>query len=131
MVRVVGVQGVIGSLEVEGHEHHSIKGATNLPGETPPDAGWPKSPAANPVPLADQLAVALRLGVGWATVMRAVREYGEPLVDDPRRLAGVVAIGVDETSFLAANRRHHTEFVTGIVALPGPGRAGAAARRPT
>lgn len=71
----------------------------------------------------DVAAVALGLGVGWATVMRAVREYGTPLVDDPNRLAGVVAIGVDETSFLAANRRHHTEFVTGIVALPGPGRA--------
>jgi transposase len=67
-------------------------------------------------------AVAVTLGVGWATVMRAVVEYGAPLVEDPARLAGVTSIGVDETAFLAANRFHHTEFITGIVALPGPGR---------
>jgi len=54
--------------------------------------------------------------------MRAVFEYGTPLVDDPRRLEGVASIGVDETPYLAANRFHHTEFITGIVALPGPGR---------
>ena len=40
--------------------------------------------------------------------MAAVREYGTPLVDDPDRLAGVQALGVDETAFLAAtaDRRH-------------------------
>jgi len=70
----------------------------------------------------DVASVALMLAVGWGTVMRAVVEYGTPLVDDPRRLEGVTSIGVDETSFLAANRFHHTEFITGIVALPGPGR---------
>ena len=69
----------------------------------------------------DVAAVTATLGVGWATVMRAVRDYGRPLVDDPVRLAGVVGIGVDETAFLAANGRHHTQFVTGVVALPGPG----------
>ncbi len=50
----------------------------------------------------DVAAVADQLGVGWATVMRAVRDYGTPLIDDPTRLAGVVAVGVDETTFLAA-----------------------------
>ena len=59
--------------------------------------------------------VAAEFGVAWATVMAAVREYGTPLVDDPDRLAGVHALGVDETAFLAANGRHHTEFVTGMV----------------
>jgi transposase len=44
-------------------------------------------------------AVARDLGVGWQTVMRAVRDHGRPLVDDPQRLAGVVALGLDETSF--------------------------------
>lgn len=73
----------------------------------------------------DVAAVAAALGVGWATVMRAVREHGRPLIDDPARIADVVAVGVDETAFLAANGRHHTQFVTGIVALPGPGRASA------
>ena len=31
--------------------------------------------------------VAQDFGVGWGTVMRAVREYGTPRVDDPDRLA--------------------------------------------
>jgi transposase len=44
-------------------------------------------------------AVARDLGVGWATIMRAVADYGTPLVDDPRRLDGVAALGLDETSF--------------------------------
>ena len=54
--------------------------------------------------------------------MHAVPEHGAPLVDDPRRLAGVVPVGVDETAFLAARRGPHTQFVTGIVAMAGPGR---------
>jgi transposase len=58
--------------------------------------------------------VAAAFGVAWATVM-AVREYGIPLVEDPDRLLGVRALGVDETAFLAANGRHHTQFVTGMV----------------
>ena len=70
----------------------------------------------------DVAAIAAALGVGWGTVMRAVREHGATLVDDPRRLAGVVAVGVDETAFLAAQRGQHTQCVTGIVAMPGPGR---------
>lgn len=65
-----------------------------------------------------QVAKACR--VGWATVMAAVREYGQPLVDDPHRLDGVAAIGVDETAFLAANGRHHTVFVTGVVDVAAP-----------
>lgn len=52
----------------------------------------------------DVASVAVLLGVGWATVMRAVVEYGTPLVEDPRRLEGVASIGVDETAYLAANR---------------------------
>src|SRR4051812_7483671 len=59
--------------------------------------------------------VAAEFGVSWATVMAAVVEYGTPLVDDPDRLKGVEALGVDETAFLAANGRQHTQFVTGMV----------------
>jgi transposase len=70
----------------------------------------------------DVAAVASTLGVGWHTVMRAVRDYGTPLVEDPARSARVEALGVDETAYLAANASSHTQFVTGIVALPGPGR---------
>lgn len=47
--------------------------------------------------------VARDFGVSWATAMAAVREYGRPLVDDPHRLDGVPALGVDETALLAAN----------------------------
>jgi len=67
----------------------------------------------------DVAAVAAEHGVGWGTIMRAVRDHGDPLIDDPIRFDGVAAIGVDETAFLAATSRHHTEFVTGIVDLTG------------
>jgi len=82
----------------------------------------------------DVASVAAEYGVGWATVMRAVRDYGAPLVEDPARLDGVAALGVDETAFLAATASHHTVFVTGLVDLTGrprlldvvPARTGAA-----
>jgi len=61
--------------------------------------------------------VARDLGVGWSTVMTAVRDYGRPLVDDPDRIGVVDALGMDETSFLAANQFHHTLYVTGFVDL--------------
>jgi len=64
--------------------------------------------------------VARDFGVRWATAMAAVGEYGRPRVDDPHRLDRVQALGVDETAFLAANGRHHTMFVTGIVDLDAP-----------
>jgi transposase len=62
-------------------------------------------------------AVARDLGVGWATVMRAVAEHGTPLVDDAARLEGVIALGLDETSFLKATRLAPTRWVTGLVDL--------------
>lgn len=65
--------------------------------------------------------VARSFGVGWATAMSCVVDHGTPRVDDPDRLAGVAALGVDETSFLAANATHHTMFVTGFVDI-GSGR---------
>lgn len=67
----------------------------------------------------DVASVAVEFGVGWHTIMRAVQAHGRPLVDNPGRLDGVEALGVDETAFLAANARHHTVFVTGIVDLTG------------
>ncbi len=66
-------------------------------------------------------AVARSLTVGWGAVMRAVRVYGQPLVDDPDRLAAVTGLGVDEHAWLRANGRRHTQFATGIVDLT-PGR---------
>jgi transposase len=62
-------------------------------------------------------AVARDLGVGWATIMRAVADHGTALVDDPRRLEGVAALGLDETSFLKATRVAPTRWITGLVDL--------------
>jgi transposase len=64
-------------------------------------------------------AVARDLGVGWATIMRAVTDHGRPLVEDPGRLDGVAALGLDETSFLKATRLAPTRWVTGLVDLEG------------
>jgi transposase len=64
-------------------------------------------------------AVARDLGVSWATIMRAVHEYGTQLVDDPGRLDGVATLGLDETSFLRATRKAPTRWVTGLVDLEG------------
>jgi transposase len=64
--------------------------------------------------------VAAQLGVGWATVMAAVLDYGRPLVADPGRLEHVSVLGVDETAFQGAGPRRSTSFVTGIVDLTGP-----------
>ncbi len=50
--------------------------------------------------------------------MNAVIEHGTPLVDDPDRVGAVRQLGVDETSFLAANRRRTpTVYATGLVDL--------------
>jgi hypothetical protein len=54
------------------------------------------------------------LGVCWWTIMNAVVEHGTPLVDDPDRIGAVRQLGVDETSFLAANRHHATIYATGL-----------------
>lgn len=77
--------------------------------------------------------VARALGVGWHTAMAAVRDRGTPLVDDPARLDGVDAMGLDETKFLAATPTHRTQYVTGFVDLDRarlldivPGRSGQA-----
>jgi transposase len=64
-------------------------------------------------------AVARDLGVGWATIMRAVGDHGTPLVNDPTRLHGVATLGLDETSFLKATRLAPTQWVTGLVDLEG------------
>ena len=65
---------------------------------------------------ADAVAeVARDYGVGWHTAMAAVREHGQGKVDDPARLDGVTALGMDETSWLKATRTHHTLYVSGLV----------------
>ncbi len=61
--------------------------------------------------------LAEELGVCWWTVMAAVIEHGTPLVEDPDRVGEVAKLGIDETSWLAANRHHATLYATGLVDL--------------
>jgi transposase len=56
-------------------------------------------------------------GVGWHAAMAAVWDHGRPRVDHLARLGAPVAVGIDETSFLAATATHPTLLVTGIVDL--------------
>jgi transposase len=61
--------------------------------------------------------LAAELGVCWDTVMDAVCEHGEPLIEDPARVGVVRALGVDETTWLAATKDHGTLYATGLVDL--------------
>ena len=77
----------------------------------------------------DVARVAVDLGVGWGTVMRAVWEYGQKILDQQWLHTNVRVLGLDETAFLAASATSHTQFVTGLVDLaPRRRRPGAAAR---
>jgi transposase len=61
--------------------------------------------------------MARELAVSWDTVMDAVHEYGQPLVDDPTRVGRVTQLGVDETAWLSATKDHPTIYATGLVDL--------------
>ena len=61
--------------------------------------------------------VAEEFGVSWEVAMKAVVEFGEPLVEDEDRVDEVEELGVDETSFLKATERHRTQYATGLVDL--------------
>jgi transposase len=62
-------------------------------------------------------AVARDFGVGWATVMAAVREHGQRLIEAAQHGAVASAIGVDETTFARATTDHSTVFATGVMDL--------------
>ncbi len=62
-------------------------------------------------------SVADEYGVAWDTAWAAIELCGRPLVDDPRRVGRVRALGVDEHSYLAANRKHATIYATSLVDL--------------
>ena len=55
--------------------------------------------------------------MSWHTAIAAVRDHGRPRVDHLARLGAPRAIGLDETSFLAATAQHPTMLVTGIIDL--------------
>ncbi|MCY4369578.1 MAG: hypothetical protein OXF41_09220 [bacterium] len=77
-------------------------------------------------------AVARGLGVGWSTVMDAVREFGEPLVEEQLgSLAGVRSLGMDEHRWRSRPDRWATGFVdleSGRLLEVVQGRSGAAAK---
>lgn len=54
-------------------------------------------------------------GVGWHSAWAAVVDIGTPTVEDPERTEGVVACGLDETTFLHARAGRRRVLVTGIV----------------
>jgi transposase len=56
-------------------------------------------------------------GVSWNAAMAAVRDHGHPRVDHLARLGAPRAVGLDETSFLAATSGRPRLLVTGIVDL--------------
>lgn len=62
-------------------------------------------------------SVADEYGVSWDTAWAAVAWHGRPLVDDPARVRNVRGLGVDEHSFLAATRDHHSVLATTLVDL--------------
>jgi len=59
--------------------------------------------------------VARAFGIAWATAWAAFESHARPAVDDPARIAGVEALGVDETGFLAATPTHPRIWATGLV----------------
>lgn len=59
--------------------------------------------------------VARSFGLGWHAAWAAVERHGRPMVDDPRRLHGVRALGVDEHKMLASGPKHHTVYCTQLV----------------
>ena len=62
-------------------------------------------------------SVATEYGVGWDTAWAAIELYGRPLVEDPRRVGPVRALGVDEHTYLSAKPAHATVYATGLVDL--------------
>ncbi|MGH2477028.1 MAG: ISL3 family transposase [Candidatus Limnocylindrales bacterium] len=73
---------------------------------------WRVGPAQHSVAQA-----ARDFGVSWHAAMAAVRDHGQPRVDHLARLGAPSAVGLDETSFLAATVEHPTLLVTGILDL--------------
>lgn len=69
----------------------------------------------------DVARVAADLGVGWGTVMRAVRVYGQQILNQQWLHTNVSVLGLDETAFLAATATAHTRYVTGLVDLKPAG----------
>jgi transposase len=64
--------------------------------------------------------VARQLGCDWHSVMDAVVAYGTALIDDPERVGGVTALGLDETLFVRKGRWRTRQWCTSIVDVSRP-----------
>lgn len=61
-------------------------------------------------------AIARRLGVGWHTLWRAISAHAGESAEDPARLEGVTALGVDEHIW-KPSRHGHDRAITSMVDL--------------
>jgi len=59
--------------------------------------------------------VAKAFGVSWGTAWEVFESELSEAIEDPDRIKDVVALGVDETSFLSATKDHSRIFSTGMV----------------
>lgn len=59
--------------------------------------------------------VACRFGISWQTAWTAFETEVTPAIEDPGRIAGVMALGVDETGFLWPTKDHRRIYATGMV----------------
>jgi transposase len=59
--------------------------------------------------------VARSFGISWQTAWTAFETEVTPAIEDPDRIAGVMALGVDETGFLSATKDHRRIYATGMV----------------
>jgi transposase len=59
--------------------------------------------------------VAKAFGVSWGTAWVVFEDELSEAIEDPDRIKDVVALGVDETGFLAATKDHPRIFATGMV----------------
>jgi transposase len=59
--------------------------------------------------------VARSFGVSWSSVWDAFEAEVADRIEDPGRIEGVQAMGVDEAGFLAATKDHRRIYATGMV----------------
>jgi hypothetical protein len=89
----------------------------------------PTGPEVGPAPAIMVAAVPRDLGVGWATIMRAVRDHGCLLVDNPTRLDGVERLGLDKSSCRGLASESPSDRRPTVAAVGRERRAGGLLRR--
>jgi len=109
--RVLAVAEFDDELQVQVETHRG-------PGRVPVVRGGGRAPRPASAPVRD-----------LPTIMRAVREFGQRILDAAWVDRAVTRLRVDETAFLAATAGAHIQFLTGLMDLARRAGAGPAARR--